>query len=97
VVGWCSDCVSKVANESDLALAVRKASDRYAHSVKPSMTVVVEPCFDGPEIDVNVATVQKEIIFFDVNDDFPNAADAGGARLGKTSRRRKIRCRQRYP
>jgi biotin carboxylase len=79
VVGWCSDCVSKVQNLGELVVAVRKASERHANSANPSTTVVVEPYIDGPEVDANFALLDGEILFFDINDDFPSPADDQGA------------------
>lgn len=79
VVGWCSDCVTKVRDESELEEAVVKASQRHAESPKQSTAVVVEPYIDGPEVDANFAMLDGEILFFEVNDDFPSPADINGA------------------
>lgn len=79
VIGWCSDCVSKVHTTEELASAVAKASERHAQSAKPSTTVVVEPYIDGPEVDANFALLDGEILFFDINDDFPSQADQKNA------------------
>ncbi|KAI1923671.1 hypothetical protein LOZ53_000673 [Ophidiomyces ophidiicola] len=75
VVGWSSDCVTKVRNETELVAAVRKASDRHADSAKRSTSVVVEPYVDGPEVDANFVLLDQEILFCDINDDFPSPAD----------------------
>ncbi|KAH7132587.1 hypothetical protein B0J11DRAFT_231173 [Dendryphion nanum] len=75
VIGWCSDCVSKVHDTHELIAAVHKASERHAQSAKPSTTVVVEPYIAGPEVDANLAILDGEILFFDINDDFPSPAD----------------------
>ncbi|KAF2185755.1 hypothetical protein K469DRAFT_687610 [Zopfia rhizophila CBS 207.26] len=79
VVGWCSDCVSKVQNYTELTIAVQKASARHADSAKRSTAVVIEPYVDGPEVDANFALLDGEILFYDVNDDFPSPADVPGA------------------
>jgi len=79
VVGWCSDCVSKVQNISELRVAVRKASDRHASSAKRSTAVVVEPYIDGPEVDANLVLLDGKVLFFDISDDFPSPADEKGA------------------
>jgi biotin carboxylase len=79
VIGWCSDCVSKVQNLAELRIAVDKASERHAQAAKPSTAVVVEPYIDGPEVDANFALLDGEIIFMDINDDFPSPADEEGA------------------
>ncbi|KAF2793167.1 hypothetical protein K505DRAFT_338032 [Melanomma pulvis-pyrius CBS 109.77] len=81
VVGWCSDCVSKVQDVSELRIAVQKASDRHAESAKRSTAVVVEPYIDGPEVDANLALLDGEILFFEISDDFPSPADEKGAGL----------------
>ncbi|KAF2257525.1 glutathione synthetase ATP-binding domain-like protein [Lojkania enalia] len=75
VVGWCSDCVSKARSLDELFIAVRKASDRHALSANPSTAVVVEPYIDGPEVDANFAILDGEILFSEINDDFPSPAD----------------------
>ncbi|KAK4186938.1 hypothetical protein QBC35DRAFT_251719 [Podospora australis] len=79
VIGWSSDCVTKVRNEEELQVAVRKASDRHATSPKPSTAVVVEPYVAGPEVDANFVMLNGEILFADINDDFPSPADSAGA------------------
>ena len=79
VIGWCSDCVSKVRNAAELAAAVQKASDRHAGAAAPSTAVVVEPYVDGPEVDANFALLDGKILFFDVSDDFPSPGDMAGA------------------
>ncbi|KAF2271447.1 uncharacterized protein EI97DRAFT_487445 [Westerdykella ornata] len=81
VVGWSSDCVSKVKDVAELKSAVRKASNRHAQAPKPSTTVVVEPYIDGPEVDANFVLLNGEILFLDINDDFPSPADQEGAGL----------------
>ncbi|KAK3332274.1 hypothetical protein B0T19DRAFT_439126 [Cercophora scortea] len=75
VVGWCSDCVSKVSDDGELEVAVQKASARHASSAKPSTAVVVEPYVDGPEVDINFALLDGAVLFYEVNDDFPSSAD----------------------
>ncbi|KAK3997950.1 hypothetical protein QBC44DRAFT_392344 [Cladorrhinum sp. PSN332] len=79
VIGWSSDCVTKVKDLNELQLAVRKASDRHATSPKPSTAVVVEPYVAGPEVDANFVMLDGEILFADINDDFPSPADSSSA------------------
>ncbi|KAK4221201.1 hypothetical protein QBC38DRAFT_492543 [Podospora fimiseda] len=79
VIGWSSDCVTKVRDLNELQLAVRKASDRHADSPKPSTAVVVEPYVAGPEVDANFVMLDGEILFADINDDFPSPADSSSA------------------
>ncbi|KAK0701387.1 hypothetical protein B0T21DRAFT_417221 [Apiosordaria backusii] len=81
VIGWSSDCVTKVKNVEELRVAVKKASDRHANSPKPSTSVVVEPYVAGPEVDANFVMLNGEIVFADINDDFPSPADSSNAGL----------------
>lgn len=81
VMGWSSDCVTKVKNVDELRVAVKKASDRHADSPKPSTAVVVEPYVAGPEVDANFVMLNGEIVFADINDDFPSPADSANAGL----------------
>ncbi|PYI00039.1 hypothetical protein BO71DRAFT_436867 [Aspergillus ellipticus CBS 707.79] len=37
--------------------------------------IVIETYIDGPEVDANMILVDGEVIFFEVNDDFPSAGD----------------------
>jgi hypothetical protein len=79
VIGWCSDCVSKVRSLSELRSAVNKASARHANSPKPSTAVVVEPYVDGPEVDANLVLLDGEVLFCEISDDFPSPADSEDA------------------
>lgn len=81
VIGWSSDCVTKVKDLAELGVAVRKASDRHAASPKPSTAVVVEPYVAGPEVDANLVLLDGEVLFADINDDFPSPADSSTANL----------------
>ncbi|KAK4174682.1 hypothetical protein QBC36DRAFT_36061 [Triangularia setosa] len=81
VIGWSSDCVTKVRTVDELRVAVKKASDRHADSPKPSTAVVVEPYVAGPEVDANFVMLNGEIVFADINDDFPSPADSANAGL----------------
>ncbi|KAK4642096.1 hypothetical protein QC761_511980 [Podospora bellae-mahoneyi] len=81
VIGWSSDCVTKVKNVDELRVAVKKASDRHADSPKPSTAVVVEPYVAGPEVDANFVMLKGDIVFADINDDFPSPADSANAGL----------------
>ncbi|KAK3906179.1 hypothetical protein C8A05DRAFT_12060 [Staphylotrichum tortipilum] len=76
--GWSSECVSKVSNPTDLAVAVRKATSRHGSAA------VIEPFFDGPEIDANFILLDGEILFFEVADEPPCRADADGASVHDT-------------
>lgn len=79
IVGWSSECVFKVRSEAELVAAVQRASDRHAASPTPSTAVVVEPYVDGPEVDVNMVVLDGEILFCEIEDEFPTSADLPGA------------------
>ena len=76
--GWSSECVSKVSNPADLAVAVRKATSRHGSAA------VIEPFFDGPEIDANFILLDGEVLFFEIADEPPCRADADEASVHDT-------------
>ncbi|KAL1844209.1 hypothetical protein VTJ49DRAFT_3865 [Mycothermus thermophilus] len=76
--GWSSECVSKVSNPTDLAAAVRKATARHGSAA------VIEPFFDGPEIDANFVLLDGEVLFSEIADEPPCDADAAGASVEAT-------------
>ena len=70
--------VWRVSNEADLRDAVgRLWKDSFTAS--HSHEVVIETYVDGPEIDANVVLLDGEMLFFEVNDDFPSPGDQDGA------------------
>ncbi|KAL2269208.1 hypothetical protein VTJ83DRAFT_4054 [Remersonia thermophila] len=76
--GWSSECVSKVSDPADLAAAVRKATARHGSAA------VIEPFFDGPEIDANFVLLDGEVLFSEIADEPPCDADAAGASVEAT-------------
>lgn len=76
--GWSSECVSKVSNPADLATAVGKATARHGSAA------VIEPFFDGPEIDANFVLLDGDVIFFEVADEPPCHADRHDASVQDT-------------
>ncbi|KAK4151162.1 hypothetical protein C8A00DRAFT_36207 [Chaetomidium leptoderma] len=76
--GWSSECVSKVSSPSDLALAVAKATARHGSAA------VIEPFFDGPEIDANFVLLDGEVLFFEVADEPPCQGDRRDASVDDT-------------
>ncbi len=74
-MGWGSECVAKVSKEADLIAATERASGRHATAPQRKTEVVIEPYIDGPEVDVNLVLLNKEIIFFEICDDFPSTGD----------------------
>ncbi|KAF8244416.1 hypothetical protein K440DRAFT_605066 [Wilcoxina mikolae CBS 423.85] len=80
-MGWGSECVSKVSNETELVKAVEKASTRHATSPQRRTDVLIEPYIDGPEVDANFVLLNKELVFYEIADDFPSRGDAPNANL----------------
>ncbi len=78
-LGWNSDCVSKVSDQQELIEAVRRASERHADAASPSVGVVIEPYVEGPEVDANIVLLDGQMVYFDIEDDFPTKGDAPGA------------------
>ncbi|KAK4104459.1 glutathione synthetase ATP-binding domain-like protein [Parathielavia hyrcaniae] len=76
--GWSSECVSKVTSPRDLAAAVAKATARHGSAA------VIEPFFDGPEIDANFVLLDGEVLFFEVADEPPCQADGKDAGVEAT-------------
>ncbi|KAK3388393.1 hypothetical protein B0T20DRAFT_448634 [Sordaria brevicollis] len=76
--GWSSECVSKVTNIGDLTTAVQKATSRHGSAA------VIEPFYDGPEIDVNFVLLDGEILFFEIADEPPCDGDALDASVDDT-------------
>ena len=72
--GWSSEGVWKVANEQELREKVPLLW-RESFAAWHGNEVVIETYIDGPEIDANMVLADGEIVFFEVNDDFPSAGD----------------------
>ena len=76
--GWSSECVSKVMAPADLPVAVQKATARHGSAA------VIEPFFDGPEIDVNFVLLDGEVLFCEIADEPPCEAEARSATVHDT-------------
>ena len=77
--GRASEGVWRVSNKADLRDAVGclwKDSCTASHSRE----VVIGTYVHGPEIDANVVLLDGEILFFEINDDFPSPGDQDDAR-----------------
>jgi biotin carboxylase len=72
--GWSSEGVWKVANEQELREKVPLLW-RESFTAWHGHDVVIETYVDGPEVDANMVLVDGNIVFFEVNDDFPSAGD----------------------
>ena len=73
--GW---CVTKTETEADTIAAIDKARSRVIghEDGKPVYSsIMVEPYIDGPEVDVNFALWDGEVLFYDVSDNWPCSGD----------------------
>ncbi|PVH97995.1 hypothetical protein DM02DRAFT_596654 [Periconia macrospinosa] len=70
--GWNSQYVRKIRNKEDLFLAVQEICPRYVNGV------VIEPYYEGPEIDVNIVMSDGKVIFEEIVDEPPSRGDAAG-------------------
>ena len=76
--GWASEGVWKVSNECDLRDAVSRLW-KDSFTAWHGHEVVIETYVDGPEVDANMVLVDGEVLFFEVNDDFPSPGDKDDA------------------
>lgn len=67
--GWNSMYVRKVHAQEELLLAVRDISPKYSHGV------VIEPYYDGPEVDVNMVISDGRVAFQEIVDEPPSRGD----------------------
>jgi biotin carboxylase len=67
--GWNSQFVRKVHDQEELLLAVREICPRYNDGV------VIEPYYDGPEVDVNMVMVDGQAAFQEIVDEPPSCGD----------------------
>ncbi|RSL91974.1 hypothetical protein CDV31_015356 [Fusarium ambrosium] len=69
--GTGSAYVHKVDDEAALLEAVRRITEVARRKA------LIETYVEGPELDANFVLVDGEILFFEMNDDFPTAGDEG--------------------
>ncbi|KAE8150555.1 hypothetical protein BDV25DRAFT_108759 [Aspergillus avenaceus] len=74
-MGWSSESVFKVNNQSELLVAASKIPSRF------NTNVFIETYVDGPEVDANFVLCDGELLFFETSDDFPCPADSDDAGL----------------
>ncbi|KAI0002844.1 hypothetical protein F4779DRAFT_634886 [Xylariaceae sp. FL0662B] len=74
--GWSSEGVWRVENELELRTKVAMLW-QDAFTAWHGHDVVVETYVNGPEVDANMVLVDGEVVFFEVNDDFPSPGDLG--------------------
>lgn len=70
-MGAGSNHVYRVDTDTELMKRVGQASEGSGKAV------LIEAYIDGPELDVNFALLDGEIIFFEISDDFPSPGDHG--------------------
>lgn len=61
--------------------AVQRASKRHADEANPSLGVVIEPYIEGPEVDANLVLLEGQVVYFDIEEDFPTRGDAANAEM----------------
>lgn len=69
-VGYSSEGVTKVQNQEQLLQAIQRIE-----LALPGVGMQIEPYVSGPEVDVNLVLLDGELIWSEVNDDFPSSAD----------------------
>ncbi|GAM87584.1 hypothetical protein ANO11243_056110 [Dothideomycetidae sp. 11243] len=74
VKGWSSECVSRVDSIDDLPLAIEQAVRRH------NGVCVLEPYFDGPELDVNFVMLNGKVLFSDIGDEPPREGDESNSK-----------------
>lgn len=62
--------MTKVHNRDELLQAVKRIELKF-----PGVSVQIEPYISGPEVDVNLILLDGQLIWSEVNDDFPSSAD----------------------
>jgi biotin carboxylase len=82
--GWSSEGVWKVANDRELRSRVPMLWQNLFADWH-GRDVVIEAYVDGPEVDANMALVDGQVTFFEVNDDFPSSADQDDGRTKEKS------------
>ncbi|KAF1828208.1 hypothetical protein BDW02DRAFT_512947, partial [Decorospora gaudefroyi] len=68
--GNLSEGVCSVENFTDLLAAVQRVEEHFL-----GRTILIEPYIAGPEVDANLVLLGGEILFCEINDDFPSAAE----------------------
>ncbi|KAK6957558.1 hypothetical protein Daesc_000345 [Daldinia eschscholtzii] len=69
-IGYCSDGVAKVSSQTDLFSAVQRIEERF-----PGIEIMIEPYILGPEVDANFFLFNGELLWSEINDDFPSSGD----------------------
>ncbi|KAJ6134170.1 hypothetical protein N7523_000492 [Penicillium sp. IBT 18751x] len=70
ILGWNSEGTSKVADLQEL-----KAAMQSFNASLRGTSVVIENYCDGPEVNANLIIADGDLVFYEVNDDFPKSGD----------------------
>ncbi|OAA56799.1 ATP-grasp fold domain containing protein [Cordyceps fumosorosea ARSEF 2679] len=70
IIGYSSEGVTKVSSESQLFDAVRRNEETF-----PDIGSLIEPYISGPEVDANFVLMDGELVWGEINDDFPSHAE----------------------
>ncbi|KAJ5674737.1 uncharacterized protein N7477_004671 [Penicillium maclennaniae] len=70
ILGWNSEGTCKVADLQEL-----KAAMQSFNASLRSTSVVIENYCDGPEVNANLIIADGDLVFYEVNDDFPKSGD----------------------
>ncbi|KAK2593174.1 hypothetical protein QQS21_009103 [Conoideocrella luteorostrata] len=70
ITGYSSEGVTKVLSEAELLDAVRRNEQTF-----PGIDNLIEPYISGPEVDANFILLDGELIWSEINDDFPSSAE----------------------
>jgi biotin carboxylase len=70
ITGYSSEGVTKVLSELELFDAVRRNEETF-----PDVGSLIEPYISGPEVDANFVLMDGELVWGEINDDFPSSAE----------------------
>ncbi|ATY66972.1 ATP-grasp fold domain containing [Cordyceps militaris] len=70
ITGYSSEGVTKVLSEPELFDAVRRNEETF-----PDIGSLIEPYISGPEVDANFVLMDGELVWGEINDDFPSSAE----------------------
>lgn len=73
VQGHSSEGVTRVQDDAELATTVQNLRLHF-----PGRDILVERYHQGPEVDANIVLMDGDVIFSEINDDFPSSGDVDG-------------------
>ncbi|OAQ99479.1 hypothetical protein LLEC1_02334 [Akanthomyces lecanii] len=78
IIGYSSEGVTRVSSESQLLDAVRINEETF-----PDIGSLIEPYISGPEVDANFVLMDGELVWGEINDDFPSYAEISRNNAGE--------------